>query len=651
MAGEVIMAIYKGLIFSLDKRSAVVATPQNAIYKINRTSTMYIGKEIVFSDKDIINYRYYIKRYSVAAACFCLIIGVAISFILNSNKNFSTMKEYAYISMDINPSVEFTIDKGQKVLKVDPLNNDADQILAGENLIGMKLIDAFSKLYEICKDRAIIVDDKVFVLVSGTVNPNSKEYKKEGQIKDNSIENILVELKESIQKTSDSKADIIVLESMPETRKQAIEEGVSPSKYALYSEIRRKGGEISIEEIKNSSTDKLIKIYNEINKEEDSSAETVFNPEPTFDLDNVFASPTPDLTLTPLVTETPTALKTEGVKSSPTPALAVPVCTQNIPTNAPRPTPVAKPTEIPKPTPTKVNPGTGLRGDYFDNIDLTNFKLTRVDKAINFYWGVNPPALEIRDDESYSVRWSGKIRSDYSEEYTFYITRDNGVRLWIDNKLIVNKWDNHVSFDDTGKIYLEAGKFYDIKLEYFNNIGNGFIKLEWSSMSTGKTIVPTENLYPSEAQNYVSNLPGNGIGLSYEYFDEDNLTNFKEKGIDSVIDFNWGVGSPSKLIQQDQKFSIRWTGYIEAPYDGEYVFYVNYDDGAALWVDGQHLIDKWMANEINTAKSKAIYLKAGQKVPIMLWYRNTGLAGNVKLEWESDSIKRSVVPKNCLHPR
>jgi len=649
----IIVATYRGLVFSLDKNSAVVATPQNAVYKINRTSTMYIGKEVVFTDKDIINNKYFIKRYFAAAACFCLILSIAASLIVNFSKNLFTVKEYAYICMDINPSVEFTIDKVQKVLKVDSLNKDAEIVLKGANLNGLKLEEAFVKLYGICKEKAFIDDkSKVYILISGAANPDNKEYKKQAQREEDVIENILVELKENIKKTSGSETDVVALEIEPQTRTRAFEHGVSPAKFALYSEIVKNGRDISIEEIKGASTEELVKIYNDIQKNIDSSKAA--KPTSTVVEENVISpSPTPELTPTPSpsVTETPTASSTGGFASPATPAEQIVTKTQNIPVKTPEPKPLPQPDMMPKPAPTQIIPGTGLRGDYFDNIDLTNFKLTRVDKTIEFFWGVNSPAKEIRNDESYSVRWRGKIRPLYSEEYTFYISRDNGVRLWIDNKLIIDKWDNLVSRDETGKIFLEAGKLYDIKLEYFNNTGNGFVKLEWSSASTVRAIVPTECLYPAEPENYESSIPGKGIGLFYEYFDEDNLTNPKEKGIDSVIDFNWGVGSPSKSINQDQKFSVRWTGFIQVPYDGDYVFYVSYDDGAGLWIDRQLLIDKWTANEINTAKTKAISLKAGQRVEIMLLYRNTGLAGSIRLEWEGPGIERSVVPTSCLYPR
>lgn len=661
MAGEVIVANYRGLVFSMDKKSAVVATPENAVYKISRTRTMYIGKEVIFSDKDIIDQSYYIKRYLAAAACFCLIMGIAVAFLLNYNKSFSIFREYAYISLDINPSVEFTIDKTQKVLKVDPLNNDADELLKEEKLKGMKIKEAINRLYKIYRDNDIIDKDNVYVLISGTLNSDYEDDKKED------IENILDELTESIQIQSDFEANIVALEISPEIRDKALEHGVSPSKYAIFSVIKKNGGEISIEKIKSSSTHELVEIYNDMNKSTDTSNEPVYTPEPTFDVGEV-ESPTPDLTPTPIaeesptpvatetptptVVKTPTPIKTEGFVYAPTPTVHVPTMTPYMPTptKEPVPTPMPKPTPVPTPTVKKVEPGTGLRGEYFDNIDLTNFKLTRVDSKIDFYWGINSPAKEIRDDESYSVRWSGKIRPDHTGEYTFHITRDNGVKLWVNNKLIVDKWDNLVGKDETGKIFLEADKFYDIKLEYFNNSGDGYVKLEWSGVNVPKAVVPAKNLYPADPKELPPPLPGDGMGLYYEYFDEDNLTNLKEQGVDSNIYFNWGVGAPSKAIQADHKFSIRWKGFIQAPYDGDYVFYVTYDDGANLWVDGQLLIDKWNVSEINTVKSAPIHLKAGQKVPIRLIYHNNNLAGMVKLEWESTDIKRSVVPQSCLHP-
>jgi len=676
VAGEVIVEMYKGLIFSMDKKSAVVATPQNAIYKINRNKTMYIGKEIVFSDKDIIDYRYYLKRYSVAAACLFLVLSVAFSIKLNFNKSFLGMKEFAYISMDINPSVEFTIDKTQRVLKVEPLNSDAEEIIAHEKFKGLALEDAIVKVYAICEDRGIVdAESKVSLLISGSANPDNDDYKKDNSVADDIIDDILQDLKENILKTSDKEPEIVVFRIIPEARAKAFENDISPSKYALYSEIKRQGEEISINEMKKSSVEELLSIYNDINKDIESSTKPVFiTPEPTDAGDNI--SPSPTVTPTPVEIETPTPSVAQTPTPLVTPTVHLPVFTQNTSTNTPIPTvlatpsptptptptpistprptytPTPTPTPIPtdKPMPTKISFGTGLRGEYFDNIDLTNFKLTRVDKTIDFFWGIKSPADEIRDDETYSVRWTGKIRPFHSEEYTFHIVRDNGVRLWIDNKLIINKWDNETSFDDTGKIVLEAGKYYDIKLEYFNNIGNGIVKLEWSSKSTEKSVVPSVCLYPSEAKSYESNLPGNGFGLAYEYFEEDNLTNFKEKGIDSVIDFNWGVGSPSKSISKDQTYSIRWRGYIQAPYDEDYVFYVTYDDGASLWIGRQLLVDKWNVSEINTVKTKAIPLKAGEKVELLLLYHNNGLAGQIKLEWESPSIKRSVVPKNCLYP-
>src|SRR5205823_9659379 len=79
----------------------------------------------------------------------------------------------------------------------------------------------------------------------------------------------------------------------------------------------------------------------------------------------------------------------------------------------------------------------GLRGEYYDNIDLTALKLTRTDEVINFDWGLGSPDPAMGPD-TFSVRWTGLIQPRFSEPYTFYITSDDGARLWVNGELVIN---------------------------------------------------------------------------------------------------------------------------------------------------------------------------------------------------------------------
>lgn len=169
------------------------------------------------------------------------------------------------------------------------------------------------------------------------------------------------------------------------------------------------------------------------------------------------------------------------------------------PTILPTPTPTATPSPVPLPTPTPTpNPlPFGLKAEYFDNKDLTNLKLTRTDSNINFDWGYGSPNPSIGSD-TFSVRWSGFVVPQYSETYTFYTLTNDGVRLWVNNQLLIDRWVNQPAKQYSSSINLIAGQKVSIKMEYYENITKALASLYWSSPSTPKQIVPAGRLLLSE---------------------------------------------------------------------------------------------------------------------------------------------------------
>jgi hypothetical protein len=139
--------------------------------------------------------------------------------------------------------------------------------------------------------------------------------------------------------------------------------------------------------------------------------------------------------------------------------------------------------------------GTGLTGDYYDNMDFTAFTLSRTDSTVNFDWGSGSPDAAIGAD-TFSVSWMGDVEPQYSETYTFYTTSDDGVRLWVNDQLIVENWTDHASTVNSGTIALAAGLKYDIQMDYYENGGGAVAKLEWSSPSQARQIIPQSQLYP-----------------------------------------------------------------------------------------------------------------------------------------------------------
>lgn len=139
----------------------------------------------------------------------------------------------------------------------------------------------------------------------------------------------------------------------------------------------------------------------------------------------------------------------------------------------------------------------GLYAEYFDTTNLTNLKVTRIDSQVNFDWGVGSPDPAI-ESNTFSARWTGFVQPECSGEYTFYTYSDDGVRLWVDGKRIINNWTDHSPTENSGTICLEVGRIYDIKLEYYERGGGATIQLRWSGPDRQKVkvIIPKSRFYP-----------------------------------------------------------------------------------------------------------------------------------------------------------
>jgi hypothetical protein len=143
-----------------------------------------------------------------------------------------------------------------------------------------------------------------------------------------------------------------------------------------------------------------------------------------------------------------------------------------------------------------VGSGTGLTGQYYDNIDFTNLKVTRTDATVNFDWGGGSPDASIGPD-TFSARWTGQVQAQFTETYTFYTDSDDGVRLWVNGQLLINNWTDHPPTENSATFSLVAGQKVDLKMEYYENGGGAVAKLLWSSPSTPKQVIPQGRLFPA----------------------------------------------------------------------------------------------------------------------------------------------------------
>ncbi|WP_411844892.1 carbohydrate-binding protein [Roseibacillus persicicus] len=143
----------------------------------------------------------------------------------------------------------------------------------------------------------------------------------------------------------------------------------------------------------------------------------------------------------------------------------------------------------------------GLLAQYFDGTNFQTLKEARTDALIDFTSTANSPLPDLVGNGTYSVRWTGWIIPEYSEDYTFYTQSDDGVRLWVDNQQIINNWNSHSSTEDSATITLQAGVPVPIRLDYYQNTNGSTIQLKWSSPRTSKAIVPSGALRSVEPRN------------------------------------------------------------------------------------------------------------------------------------------------------
>ena len=170
---------------------------------------------------------------------------------------------------------------------------------------------------------------------------------------------------------------------------------------------------------------------------------------------------------------------------------------------------------------------------YKKHIEEKQIYITRIDSTIDFNWVRNSPDPRIRVDH-FTGEWTGYISPDYTEEYTFTAKADDGVRVWIDGKLIIDQWvkqeqtqDGFVQGAQTSTthkstIKLKKGQRYPIKVEYFEDVQNASIQVKWASKSQAEEVIPYKALYTDNT--------GNQHGLNATYGSMKTYIAYTQKG-------------------------------------------------------------------------------------------------------------------------
>jgi len=273
--------------------------------------------------------------------------------------------------------------------------------------------------------------------------------------------------------------------------------------------------------------------------------------------------------------------------------------TSNVPVVQAPPLP-ATPTPTPVSTPVVIS---DWRGVYYDNPNLSGAPvLVRNDVSVNFDWGTGSPAPGALAD-NFSALWSRSLHFP-AGTYRFRVRVDDGVRLWVDGKLVIDQWHDGSGIY-TADMNLTDG-LHDLRMEYYERGGVALAQLAWERL---------EN-YPDWKAEYYNNPNLSGAPALVRN--------------DVLVSFDWGTGSPGPGVPLDN-FSARWSRSLHFP-AGNYRFHVRVDDGARLWVDGKLVIDQWH-DSVPTTYTADVNVANGWHSVWMEYYERGGGA-LAQLAWE-----------------
>lgn len=260
-------------------------------------------------------------------------------------------------------------------------------------------------------------------------------------------------------------------------------------------------------------------------------------------------------------------------------------------------------------------PSNIYQAQYYNNITLSGTPvLTRAEAMINNNWGTGSPDPSVNVD-NFSVRWSKFAYFD-SNTYTFAATGDDGIRLYIDGQLVVDKWVDQ----GTSRYYIDKSM----------TAGNHYIVYEYYEKGGGATAIlshyPTDFSKPYSAQ-YFNNtsLSGTPVLTRTDY---------------GLADYWWGSASPAPGVVNSDNFSARWTRTQDFA-AGTYKFTASGDDGMRLYVDGQLAINGWNNPGTTNNGTANITLSAGQHTIVYEYYENGG--------WASTKLNFTQVPDSTAY--
>jgi hypothetical protein len=256
------------------------------------------------------------------------------------------------------------------------------------------------------------------------------------------------------------------------------------------------------------------------------------------------------------------------------------------------------------------------RGEYFNNRELLGDPvLVRTDRAIDFDWGNGSPQPGVVNNDNFSARWTRTLNLP-NGLYRFRATVDDGVRVYVNNQIVIDQWRLGPAATFTSPDIQLSGRT-NLRVEYFDATDQARIQVVYERGGGPQpTPQPTPPVFDAWKGEYFNNTSLSGQPALVRN--------------DANVDFNWGTNSPAPGAVNSDDFSVRWTRSLNFQ-PGNYRFKVTVDDGARLWVNNALIIDQWRQGAAAEFTSD-IYLPGGT-LPIRLEFVEYKENALIQLTW------------------
>lgn len=245
---------------------------------------------------------------------------------------------------------------------------------------------------------------------------------------------------------------------------------------------------------------------------------------------------------------------------------------------------------------------------------------------------------------NYAFLFEGFITVNQAGNYNFFTSSDDGSKLYINDKEIVNNDGLHGKVEKTGTVYLSSGQ-HKIKVTYFERWSDDILEVRYSGPGVSKQLIPNSVLSSAGDTSSKPATPITSSGVNYSYYEGNwtslpNFSNLKAKKSGTISNFSLAP----KLI--NNTYAFKYDAFIDIKTAGTYSFYISSDDGSKLSINDSEIINNDGLHQ-KTEKSSSVYLGAGKHKIQVLYFEQWG-DDILEVKYSGPGISKQIIPNDVL---